>query len=69
MIEFAIGQAICLPRFMTLAQADQILDMGGDSPPSPGAVVDQKSPGQIGFVHQKYIFFKWFALRLHGSKQ
>ena len=33
---------------MTLAQADQILDRGDDSFP-PRAVVDQKSPGQIGF--------------------
>ena len=36
---------------MSLAQADQILDRGDDSPPPPSAtraVVDQKSLGQIG---------------------
>ena len=37
---------------MTLAQADQILGRGNDSslPPPPWAVVDQKSPSQIGFI-------------------
>ena len=36
-----------LPRFMTLARADQILDRGDDSP-LLRAVVDQKGPSQIG---------------------
>ena len=45
-IEFTVGLAICMPRFMMLAQVDQILDRGHDS--SPYAIIDPKSPGQIG---------------------
>ena len=47
-IEFTIGQAICIPRFMTLAKADQILDREWTICPLPRAVVSQKGPGQIG---------------------
>ena len=49
-IEFTIGEAICIRRVMTLAQVDLILDRRGwfVPPPSPLSVVDQKSPGQIG---------------------
>ena len=51
MIEFTIEYAMCISRFMTLVQADQILGSGNDSsPPPPQAVVDQKSLGQIGLT-------------------
>ena len=33
MIEFAMGQAIYIPRFMALAQVDQILGRGMILPP------------------------------------
>ena len=35
MIEFTIGEALCIPRFMTLAQTNQILGRGGMIRPSP----------------------------------
>ena len=50
MIEFTIEYAMCISRFMTLVQADQILGSGNDSSPPPQAVVDQKSLGQIGLT-------------------
>ena len=50
MIEFTIGCAICIPLFTTLAQADHTLGRSDDS--SPGAVVDQKNPDQIGLMKQ-----------------
>ena len=34
-----------MPRFMTLAQADQVLDRGRIRPPS--TMIDQKSPGYL----------------------
>ena len=54
-IEFETGYAVCIPCFITLAQADQILDRGDDS--SPQDVIDQKSPGQIGLTRNFQISF------------
>ena len=42
---------------MTLAQAEQILDRGDDSSPSR-AVVDRKSPGEIGL---RNLYLKTFV--------
>ena len=51
-IEFTIGQATSIPRFITLAQTDQIFNRGrgarGVIRPPSRTVVDQKRPGQIG---------------------